>query len=197
MAFHYTNELIDAALTYPNYCKQIKETLDCVPTDAASEKMRPYLTVNSALMEDYDKSYRVSDSLLDAVNLSPSTTWLVITEGWCGDAAFNVPLFYVLEQLMPEKVKLRLVLRDNNPEIMDAHLTDGGRSIPKLIVLNNDLKPLGFWGPRPAGLQQQVKLWKDDGLGLKELIPKVHSWYNADKTRTLQQELIRMIRHYS
>jgi hypothetical protein len=55
-----------------------------------------------------------------------------------------VPLFHVLEKLVSEKVKLRLVLRDSNSEIMDAHLTDGGRSIPKLIVLSDDLKPLGF-----------------------------------------------------
>jgi len=56
----------------------------------------------------------------------------------------------------------------------DPHLTNGGRSIPKLIVLSDDLKALSFWGPRPTRLQQLMKQWKDDVLGLKELIPKVH-----------------------
>src|SRR6202012_221035 len=143
------------------------------------------------------KSYHVLPELLAAVEQGPSTTWLVITEGWCGDAAFNVPLFHVLEKLVPEKVNLRLVLRDSNLELMDANLTDGGRSIPKLIVLNDKLKPVGSWGPRPAELQQFMKQWKNDGLELKELIPKVHSWYDGDKTRTLQQELTRMVKHYS
>jgi hypothetical protein len=197
MAYHYTTELIDTALTFPDYRRVIRETLASSPADATAEKMRPHLKSNSALMDDYDENYRIGAALLDAVNAGPATTWLVITEGWCGDAAFNVPLFYVLEKLVPEKVKLRLVLRDSNPEIMDAHLTDGGRSIPKLIVLSDDLKPLGFWGPRPVGLQQLMKQWKDDGLELRELIPKVHGWYDSDKTRTLQQELTRMVKRYS
>ncbi len=197
MAYHYTTKLIDTALTYPDYRRVIMATLASSPADATAEKMRPYLKSNSALMDDYDENYRITPALLDAVNTGPATTWLVITEGWCGDAAFNVPLFHVLEKLVPEKVKLRLVLRDSNPEIMDAHLTDGGRSIPKLIALSDDLKPLGFWGPRPAGLQQLMKQWKDDGMELRELIPKVHGWYDADKTRTLQQELARMVKRYS
>ena len=194
MAFHYTTELIHNALTYPEYRRQIRETLATAPTDAAAEKMRPYLVSNARLMDDYDESYRVLPELLAAVEQGPSTTWLVITEGWCGDAAFNVPLFHVLAELAPEKLKLRLVLRDSNLGLMDAHLTDGGRSIPKLIVLSDDLKPLGLWGPRPAGLQQLMKQWKDDGLELKQLIPKVHSWYDADKTRSLQQELSRLLK---
>ena len=197
MAYDYTNELIDTALTYPGYRKMIKEALASAPADATAEKMRPYLLSNSLLMDDYDQNYRVTAALLDAINAGPETTWLVITEGWCGDAAFNVPIFYLLGQLVPDKVKLRLVLRDSNPELMNAHLTDGGKSIPKLIALSEGLEPLGFWGPRPAGLQQLMKQWKDDGVELKELIPKVHRWYNADKTRTLQQELTRMVKRYS
>ena len=197
MAYNYTAELIDAALTYTEYRQQISKILASAPVDATAEKMRPYLLNNAVLMDQYDQSYRVAPELFDAVNGGPDTTWLVITEGWCGDAAFNVPMFHALEKLAHEKVRLRIVLRDSNPELMDANLTDGGRSIPKLIVLNNELLPLGYWGPRPADLQQLMKQWKNDGLELKELIPKVHNWYDADKTRSLQQELTRIVKHYS
>jgi len=197
MAYHYTSELIDNALTYPEYRKSINETLASSPADATAEKMRPHLINNALLMDHYDQSYRISPELLETVNAAPPVTWLVITEGWCGDAAFNVPLFHVLEKLAPERVKLRLVLRDTNLELMDANLTDGGRSIPKLIVLNHDLQPIGSWGPRPAGLGQLMKQWKNDGLELRQLIPKVHQWYNADKNRTLQQELTRMVKRYT
>ena len=106
-------------------------------------------------------------------------------------------MFHAIEKLAPGKVKLRLVLRDSNMELIDANLTDGGRSIPKLIVLSTGLVPLEFWGPRPAELQQLMKQWKNDGLELRELIPKVHSWYNTDKTRSLQQELTRMVKRYA
>jgi len=148
-------------------------------------------------MGEYDQGYRVSPVLLETVKQGPPATWPVITEGWCGDAAFNIPLFHILEKLAPEKIKLRLILRDSNPELMDANLTDGGCSIPKLVVLSGDPEPIGLWGPRPAGLQQLMKQWKNDGLALRELIPKVHGWYDADKIRTLQQELTRIIKRYS
>jgi hypothetical protein len=197
MPYVYTPQLIEQALTYTAYRDQIRATLSVPPADAAAERMRPYLAGNAALMEEYDQSYRVLPELLEALSAAPAATWLVITEGWCGDAAFNVPLLYAAERAMPSKIKLRLVLRDSNLELMDANLTDGGRSIPKLIVLNNNLEPAGYWGPRPNSLQLLMKQWKNDGLELKELIPKVHNWYNRDKTRTLQQELIRMVKHYT
>lgn len=197
MAFIYTRELIAQALTYPEYRKLISETLATEPADATAEKMRPYLASNALLMDEYDQSYHVFPALLTTVAAAQAVTWMVITEGWCGDAAFNVPMFYAIEKLLPEKIKLRLFLRDSNLELMDANLTDGGRSIPKLIVLDQKLEPVGYWGPRPAALQHMMKQWKEDGLALKEIIPKVHHWYNADQTRSLQQELTELIEKYS
>ena len=197
MAYQYTNELIDNALTYQEHRGQITETLASPPVDAAAERMRPHLAANALLMDKYDRDYRVSLELRAALSAAPATIWLVITEGWCGDAAFNVPLMHIAAEAVPEKIKLRLILRDSNPELMDANLTDGGRSIPKLIVLSEDLEPLGYWGPRPAGLQSLMKQWKNEGLELKELIPKVHNWYDRDKTRSLQHELTRLVKHYS
>jgi hypothetical protein len=161
------------------------------------QRMRPHRSSNSLLMDKYDRDYRVFPELKDAPSAAPATIWLVITEGWCGDTAFNVPLLNAAEKEMTEKTKLRLVLCDSNTELMDANLTDGGRSIPKLIILDNQLKPLTYWGPRPTGLQSLMKQWKNDGLELKDLIPKVHGWYDIDKTRSLQQELTRLVKRYS
>jgi hypothetical protein len=78
-------------------------------------------------MDKYDRD-RVFPELKDALSAAPATIWLVITEGWCGDAASNVPLLNAAEKEMTEKIKLRLVLRDSNTELMDANLTDAGRS---------------------------------------------------------------------
>ena len=189
MAFIYREELINSAFTYSAYRKHIDEGLAQPATNEAAEKMRPYTQDNAALMEQYDQTYKVNDSLKDALKASPATLWLVLTEGWCGDAAFNVPMIAAIEKAVPDKVRLCILLRDSNMELMDAHLTDGGRSIPKLVILSEELKELGSWGPRPAGLQAQMKNWKDEGLTLKELIPKVHAWYNTDATRSIQEEL--------
>lgn len=197
MAYQYTTALIDGSLTYPDYKNLLNDTVASAPVDAMAEKMRPHIINNIALMDEYDHNYRVSSDLAEIIAAAPSATWLVITEGWCGDAAFNVPMFNTIAQLMPEKVQLRLALRDSNLELIDANLTDGGRSIPKLVVLSNSLIPLGVWGPRPAGLQELMKQWKNEGLVLKDIIPKVHGWYNEDKTHSLQQELIELVKSYS
>jgi hypothetical protein len=195
MGFPYSQDLIDQAFTYTDYRKSIEDFIAKPATDEASLKRLPYTRNNAAIMDRYDASL-IDNGLKALLANAPATTWLVLTEGWCGDAAFNVPVLAAIERAVPGKVKLRLLLRDANPELMDAHLTDGGRSIPKLIVLNEDLSKLGVWGPRPEGLQQLMKQWKSNGMELKELIPKVQDWYDTDATMQVQQELTAMVKSY-
>jgi hypothetical protein len=197
MSFTYTPQLIDNAYTYTAYRHAIDEMLSQPPINAAAEKVRPYIIKNVELMAEYDKTYEVFDSVKETLAKAPATTWLVLTEGWCGDAAFNVPMLHVIEKVMPDKVKLRLLFRDSNLDVMDANLTDGGRSIPKMVVLSEDLQVLGHWGPRPAELQTLLKAWKGEGLTLHDIIPNVHAWYNANKTYSLQTELKSLIESYS
>jgi len=189
MAFLFTKEFIANGLTYSDHRRQINEALALPPVDEAAEKMRPYFIKNVRLMDSYDESYHVSEDLKKLVEAAPATTWVVITEGWCGDVAYNVPA--------PEKVKLSLFLRDSNLELIDAYLTDGGRSIPKVIVLNQNLQELGTWGPRPGALQVLMKKWKSEGLVLKDLLPKVQEWYDADNTKSLHEELSTLIKSYT
>lgn len=196
MAFEYKQELIDGALSYTDYRQYIADTLSAPAINADAERLRPYTISGSAIMDSYDASAVVVPELTATLPAAPATTWLVITEGWCGDAAFNIPLMAALEKAAHGKIKLRLVLRDSNPQLMDAHLTDGGRSIPVLIVLSDQLQPIGLWGPRPQPLQLLMKQWKAEGLGLKELILNVNQWYDADSTQTLQQELTGLVKNY-
>ena len=197
MAFPYTPAFLDNALTYAAYRETTRDELTQPPKDEAAQKMRGHIERNARLMDEYDLTYKLSSSLRDALEHSIPATWVVITEPWCGDAAFNVPMFAAIECAFPRKVKLALFLRDSNPELIDANLTDGGRSIPKLIVLNENLEEVGSWGPRPAGLQEKTKAWKNKGLPIRELIPLVQAWYDADGTKSVQQELERVINSYS
>jgi hypothetical protein len=197
MSFPYNQQLLDNALTYNAYLQGIDDLIATEPADEAAQKMRHYIGKNALLMAQYDKTYKTSDGLKAALTAAPATAWLVITEGWCGDAAFNVPMLAAVERAFPDKISLHLFLRDSNLELMDANLTEGGRSIPKLVVLSNDFKELGNWGPRPAGLQTLMKSWKNEGLHIKEIIPRVHEWYDNDATRSVQEELTEMIKSYS
>ena len=53
-------------------------------------------------------------------------------------------------------LELRIVLRDEHPEVMDRYLTNGSRSIPIVIALDEEFRELGHWGPRPRELQAWV-----------------------------------------
>ncbi|HEY8402196.1 MAG TPA: thioredoxin family protein [Cytophagaceae bacterium] len=196
MSYNYTKELIDKAFTYETYRANINQALAQSPSNEQEKKLRPYFEKNVKVMEQLDARYQVNENLKKAIQKAHPAIWLVLTEGWCGDAAYNVPMMAAVERAFPEKVKLRLLLRDQNLELMDAHLTDGGRSIPKLIVLSEELKELGTWGPRPASLQSLMKSWKSEGLTLNELIPKVDAWYLKDNTNTMQQELTELVESF-
>jgi hypothetical protein len=73
---------------------------------------------------------------------------------------------------------------------MDRYLTNGTRSIPKLICLQADtLQEIGTWGPRPAILQQMVMDHKKNPqIPDKEFKESIQAWYAKDKSQHLQQE---------
>ena len=79
---------------------------------------------------------------------------LVITEDWCGDAMMNNAILRKIAEAAD--VKVRCVYRDQNLELMDQYLTNGGRSIPKYIILSNEGEVLGDWGPRAPKVQEFV-----------------------------------------
>ncbi len=193
----YSKELLNVSLSYADYRSGINEVLSAPPAGDQEEKMRPYIINNVEMMNGFDSSYRVSDELRQALLDASPSIWLVLTEGWCGDAAYCVPLFAAIEREVPGKVELRLLYRDQHPALMDAHLTDGARSIPKLICLDMESRELITWGPRPAPLHRQVIQWKSEGMQLRQLISKVHDWYVIDDTRSTQEELAAMIQAYS
>ena len=81
---------------------------------------------------------------------------LVMVEDWCGDAVNIVPMLAQLAELAPN-VDLRVIGRDDNADLMDAHLTSGSRSIPVVMVLDEAYEERAWWGPRPSALQRQTR----------------------------------------
>ena len=197
MSFIYTPELIESALTYGAYREKINDSIALPAKDEAEEKMRMYITKNLKVMDRAERTFEIYDSLKDALALAPPTTWLVLAEGWCGDSAFSVPVFNELAEAVPDKIKLRLLLSDENPEVMNGNLTNGSRSIPKLVVLSEQLEVLGHWGPRPAELAALKVAWKGEDMPLLDMVVKVNNWYNADKSYSQQTELLALIKSYT
>lgn len=194
----YSNIFDKEALDYTSYRILVDELLARGETTGPdnSEEMLHYSKMNVQRMNRVDKTAVLSEELLSTLNsLKGSYRLLVITEGWCGDAAQIVPVINKMVAAVPDKLELKLTLRDKNLPLIDAHLTNGGRAIPVLLVLDEEGNLLlPKWGPRPAVLQSLIADWKKEGVEMPELAEKLHGWYAKDKTVATQYELNELLK---
>jgi len=186
-----THKHISKAISYTQYKDMIDRLLAEGRTTGNnySEDMIEYTRMNVHRMHRVEKTAVLDDELVRLLlSVDTKMLWVVLTEAWCGDAAQSLPAIIKIAAASP-LIDVKLLLRDENPDIMDAYLTNSGRSIPKLIALKADtLEVLGTWGPRPAPAQQLVQEAKDSNLPFKEMAEKLHAWYAKDRSRTIQQE---------
>ena len=130
-----------------------------------------------------------------AAGLRAGTRMLVLNEFWCGDGAQILPVHEALEAEAAGKLEVRVLLRDENVDVMDLFLTNGGRSIPKTVLLDADLNVLGTWGPRPEEAMALVRRIKSDPVLAHTYSQEVHKWYTADKQQNIQAELAVLLGH--
>jgi hypothetical protein len=186
--------------TYEEYLERFKEWVETKSTSSKnpSHALIAFTKLNWARTQRIQKTLLLNPEFNKAVeNIHHSYTWMVLTEAWCGDSAQNLPLIAAIARLHPEKIKLHILLRDENPELMDNYLTNGARSIPKLIAVNDTLGKHAFeWGPRPLQAQQLFKHWKmnSQGKSWDDFEKELHGWYANDKTNSAQRELLLLIK---
>ena len=148
-----------------------------------------YLPQNWSRQSRLDRKLKLSVDLITAIEeLDKSINWLVITEHWCGDASQINPIINKIAEASNGKINLKFTYRDENEELIDAHLTDGrSRSIPILIQLSKNNELINTYGPRPEEAQNLVKSLLEKGEAYN--IP-LHTWYAKDKQRSVQSDLI-------
>jgi len=185
-------EQLVSVYTYPDYIALIESLVKEGKTTGPSqtEALAHYTKLNLARMQRLNKTVQIKKSLEETIkSIQSPQKWYVLTEAWCGDAAQSIPVIAKLAELNPQ-ITLQLLLRDDNPEVMDQYLTNGGRSIPKLIVLDADDNEIFNWGPRPAGAQAVFNEFKKEpGRPFAELAEAIQKWYNSDKTYSIQDEI--------
>lgn len=195
---NYSKIFDNEGLTYSGYRELVNQLLEQGKTTGEdhSEEMLHYTKMNVQRMNRVDKTTVLTDGLLAAIaNVKGKYHFLVITEGWCGDAAQIVPVIAKLTSAAPEQFDMKLVLRDQNLPLIDAHLTNGGRAIPVLLVLNEAGElALPKWGPRPANLQELLTQWKSESTDMMQIAEQLHGWYAKDKTQSIQAELITILK---
>ena len=189
-----TQARIDRAMTYDAYRALIDSLLAEGKSTGPkqSDSLLGYSKLNAHRMGRLDTHFTMLPELDAAVRAAKPQTWLVLTEGWCGDAANIVPVFRHIELANPD-IRVLFLLRDENLDLMDQFLTNGGRSIPKMIVLDADLNETTTWGPRPAEGQALMDDMKAQDLPYAEQAEKLQLWYARDRTRAIQIELAALL----
>lgn len=185
-------QYVDKSMNYKHYVDLLDSLMAQGKTTGQnqSDDYLNYAKLNLARMHRLNKTATLTNELKEVLQKVKSNfIFLVLTEGWCGDAAQNIPTMHLIEK-ETKNIELKLILRDENLDLMDKHLTHGGRSIPKLICLKADTLECVFtWGPRPEAVQQTVLELKEKNASLMEKAEIVHTWYAQDKTLSLQKEL--------
>ncbi|SHM96137.1 thioredoxin family protein [Polaribacter sp. KT 15] len=158
-----------------------------------SEALTNYSLLNDKRMKRLDKTIKISEETISEFQkVTEPQTWLVITEGWCGDAAQNIPVLQKIADIT-DKVDLKIVLRDENLPLMDLFLTNGGRSIPKLIALDKDNNVINTWGPRPSTATKMVADYKEEHGSLDAQFKQdLQVWYNKNKGKNVQEDLVKL-----
>ncbi|CAN5550501.1 thioredoxin family protein [soil metagenome] len=198
MSYKFTKEFIETGISYKEY---IKLSDDLLKQNRTTGKGHPdsyveYTKLNQARIRRLEKTIVINDELREKVKSIKEKTYLVvITEAWCGDAAQNIPVFGKLEEIN-ENLVIKIFLRDEHEDLINEYLTNGvSKSIPIIVSVNADsMKENWVWGPRPLPAQKMHSDHKaNPGTDDKEVKKNIQLWYNDDKTKFLQKEILHLL----
>ena len=191
------HEGLSNSMSYQEYRALMDELVATQSTTGLdkSEEIVAYTALNEQRMKRWDKTLKVSDEAQQKIaSFKGDVTWLVLTESWCGDAAHVTPVIHKVAELNPN-ITLRMVLRDDNDALMQQFLTNGGKSIPKLIMIDNITgEVVNTFGPRPTAATQLVEDYKaEHGSLTPEFKETLQAWYNKDKGQNTIADLLRLL----
>ena len=194
----HTPALLSESLTYAQFMALTAQLVEENRTTGAdqSEAYQEYTRMSLQRMLRWNKTAKVSEPMQALMkSIAHPQLWLVITEAWCGDGAQSIPYLAKLAELNP-LITLRFLFRDEHPEVMDAYLTNGNRSIPKLVATSGDLQEELFtWGPKPQYLMELLAAFKKNPgeRTYPALLEEMHGWYAKNKHQDLEAELIPLL----
>jgi hypothetical protein len=185
------------SMSYEDYTELINTLVNASSTTGheKTETMANYTMLNQRRMKRWDKTVRLDeDAKAKIENYRGDVTWLVLTESWCGDAAHILPVINKVAALT-SNINYRVVLRDDNDALMNQFLTNGGRSIPKLIAIDNKTEDvIGTFGPRPSEATKMVNDYKQKhGTLTAEFKEDLQRWYNKDKGQSTIKDLLELL----
>lgn len=192
-------EYLERSMTFTDYISLVDKLLAEGKTTGPiqNEAKVEFTKLNRYRINRLEKTIVLGDAIKAAARgLTRKITWLIITEGWCGDAAQNVPAIEKIAAAS-DNITTRYILRDENLELMDRYLTDGARSIPKLIAIDDESGDvLGTWGSRPLAAQLAFQDMKARGIDKDSILEQMQRWYNSDRSVAVQKEFEDLIKQW-
>jgi thiol-disulfide isomerase/thioredoxin len=187
---------LQRSMSYSTYRKLVKTLVETNSNSGIekNESLAEYTKLNDKRMNRWDKNLKISEADQNRLShFNDNMTWLVITESWCGDAAHIVPVLYKVAELI--NINFRVVLRDENLELMNMFLTNGASAVPKLIMIDNVTgEVLNSYGPRPTEATQMVIDYKEQhGVITAEFKEELQHWYNTNKGQNIIEDLTKML----
>lgn len=160
-----------------------------------SKDLVHYTELNEARMNRLDKKMVITEANIQKLlTLKRKYLWLVLSEGWCGDAAQILPIINKMD-VLSQHIELKIAFRDEHESLMNLFLTNGSKAIPKLIILDKNSKALlGSWGPRPKGATNLIKSYKEQyGVVDETAKTELQLWYLHDKGISTQNEIMELM----
>ena len=190
-------EKFDQAMTYNDFRSMVDDYAAAGKTSGPEQKesLINYTLLNSRRMKRWDKLFKLDDSLTQQLNnVNTGINWLVLSETWCGDAAPTMPVMNKIAEANPN-IQLRVLLRDENLDLMERFLTNGTLSIPKLISFNSETgQVIGDWGPLPTNAAEQATEYKRANGSLSpEFKEDLQRWFNKDKGKDTLADLLKLL----
>lgn len=180
------------AMNYEEFRGLIDELLKInrVTGNDQSSDLVAYTEMNNQRMNRLEKHYSVSAEIVEHLKIVKGKyTFLTITEGWCGDSSQIVPVVEKMAIVSPN-IRSLYILRDENLPLMDMFLTNGARSIPITVCIEDASgKVVWHYGPRPIAAMEIVKDAKAKGIDHHQMSEQVHLWYARNRQQDLEAEL--------
>lgn len=184
---------LEKSYTYSEYRTLVRQLISegkSTGNDQSADLLH-YSELNEVRMNRLEKTLKMDTEILASLQkIQTKQTWLVIAEGWCGDVAQILPIIKLMTDAV-ENLELKIVFRDENDALMSEFLTNGARSIPKVLFLDENQNVINHWGPRPEGARNLILDYKaKHGVVDEPAKIALQKWYLDDKGISTMKEIV-------
>ena len=186
-------------MNWTEYTSKFKSILDGTFTEKPYDKADfiEFVKLNNSRLNRWNKKLEIPEEVISELNkIDSPQTWILIVEHWCGDAANIAPVINKMAE-SNDNITLDIQLRDSEPFLIEQYLTNGGKSVPKLIVRDKNKDDLFTWGPRPSQCQAMVMRNKDSEMTAHDKKHAIQLWYNVDKGQSAFKEIADLVNQNS